>query len=101
MLTAWLCRPAEGMWSFMASALGDGLERMRSVDVRTVDPGSLVDISDVHVDESLPQGERMGDFMRQVGNPYCFKCGKAVIKMGFADTEATLEERLEQYLAKL
>ena len=77
------------------------LEQLRETDVRTVDPGTLVDIRDVTVNTSLPKDERLLDYLEQIKNPYCFKCGKTVVKVSFADTEATLEDRLEKYLLSL
>lgn len=77
------------------------LRQMKEVDIRTVDAGSLVDIRDVQVDRTLPRGERFADFLRQIKNPYCYRCGKIIVKVSFADTEATLEDRLEHYLQTL
>jgi hypothetical protein len=74
---------------------------MKQVDVRTVDRDTLMDIRDVQVDRTLPRGQRFADFLRQIGNPYCYRCGKAVVKISFADTDATLEDRLEHYLKTL
>lgn len=76
-------------------------ETMKYADIRTIDRDSLVDINDVKIDTNLPRDQRMRDFLRQIGNPYCYKCGKAVVKVSFADTKATLEDRLEQYLQTL
>ena len=77
------------------------LKQMKQVDVRTVDRDTLMDIRDVQVDRTLPRGQRFADFLRQIGNPYCYRCGKAVVKISFADTDATLEDRLEHYLKTL
>ncbi len=77
------------------------LQQMKQVDVRTVDRDTLMDIRDVQVDRTLPRGQRFVDFLRQIGNPYCYRCGKAVVKISFADTDATLEDRLEHYLKTL
>jgi len=77
------------------------LNAMREVDIRTVDPDTLVDIRDVKVNAALPKRERIFDFIRQVKNPYCYKCGKMVVKVSFAETEATLEDKLESYLLSL
>lgn len=74
------------------------LEQMKSVDIRTVDQNSLVDIKDIHIDEKLPRNQRFSEFLRQIGNPYCYRCGKVMIKVSFAHTNATLEDRLEHYL---
>ena len=76
-------------------------EQLRNTDVRTVDPGTLVDIRDVSVNTALPKEERLLDYLEQIKNPYCFKHGKTVVKVGFADTDATLEDRLEKYLLSL
>ena len=74
------------------------VEEMKKIDVRTVSRDDLVDIRDVHVDRSLPKEERIRSFVQQIRNPYCFKCGNVVVKTSFADTDATLEERMEHYL---
>ena len=76
-------------------------KQMRDVDVRTVDRDSLADISKIHIDPRMPREQRLADFVRQIGNPYCYRCGKVVIKVSFADTSATLEDRLEHYLKTL
>lgn len=74
------------------------IEAMRTVDVRTVNPETLCDIRDVTVRTDLPKRERMLDFIRQVGNPYCYRHGKYVVKISFADTDVTLEERMLSYI---
>ncbi|WP_243128215.1 DUF6870 family protein [Clostridium niameyense] len=74
---------------------------MKNVDIRTVDPSTLVDIKTVNVNTNLPIEERKKDFIKQVKNPYCFKCGDIVVKVSFSNTTATLEERLENYLKSL
>lgn len=76
-------------------------EKMRNVDVRTVDRESLVDISGIHMNPQMPREQRLADFVRQIGNPYCYRCGKVVVKVSFAETDATLEDRLEHYLKTL
>ena len=74
------------------------LKAMQEVDVRTVDPATLKDIRDVQVNTDLPKAERMLDFIRQIGNPYCFCHGKYVVKVSFSDTDVTLEQRLLSYI---
>lgn len=76
-------------------------KQMRNVDVRTVERESLVDISKIHIDTRMPREQRLADFVRQIGNPYCYRCGKVVVKVSFAETNATLEDRLEHYLKTL
>ena len=74
------------------------IEEMKNVDVRTVSRDDLVDIRDVEIDPELPKEERIKSFVRQIRNPYCFKVGNVVVKTEFADTDATLDDRLEHYL---
>ena len=74
------------------------IEAMQSVDVRTVDRESLKDIRDVKVNTDLPKRERILDFIRQIGNPYCYRHGNFVVKVGFTDTDVTLEERMIAYI---
>lgn len=74
------------------------VEEMKNIDVRTVSRDELVDIRDVKIDRTLPKEDRIRSFIMQIGNPYCFKCGNVVVKTSFADTEVTLEERMEHYL---
>ena len=46
--------------------------------------GSLVDIRDVTVDKELPREERITEFVRQIKNPYRFKCGRFTVRASFA-----------------
>ena len=74
------------------------IEKMRAVDPAVVDRSTLRDIRDVHVNTELPKKERILDFIRQIGNPYCYRCGDYVVKVGFADTDVTLEDRMLSYI---
>ena len=76
-------------------------KQMRNVDVRTVERESLADISKIHIDTRMPREQRRAYFGRKIGNPYCYRCGKVVEKVSFAETNATLEDRLEHYLKTL
>ena len=74
------------------------IEAMRNVDIRTVDPETLRDIREVEVNAELPKRERILDFIRQIGNPYCYRHGKYVVKISFTDTDVTLEDRMLSYI---
>jgi hypothetical protein len=77
------------------------IDAMKNIDIRTVDHNTLVDVKGVTVNTSLSEFDRAVDYVRQIKNPYCFKCGKTAVKISYADTEVTLEERLERYLLSL
>lgn len=74
------------------------LRAMQEVDVRTVDREALRDIRDVEINADLPKGERILDFIRQIGNPYCYRHGDYIVKISFTDTDITLEERMLSYI---
>ena len=74
------------------------IEAMQNVDIRSVNPDTLRDIRDVKVNIDLPKRERILDFIRQIGNPYCYRHGKYVVKVSFTDTDVTLEDRMLSYL---
>ena len=78
-----------------------GVAAMRSVDIRTVDRSSLVDLNDVRIDESLSQQERIAEFIRQIKNPYCYKCGNIVVKERFSNNGKSFSDCLEQYISTL
>jgi hypothetical protein len=70
------------------------LQKMREIDIREVDKNSLVDIQDVKIHTELSDRERMVDFIKQIGNPYCYVCNGIVVKIKFAGKKS-LEECLK------
>lgn len=62
------------------------------------DRSELVDIQDVHVDPNLPRKERIAEFVRQIKNPYHFRCGNFVIHAKFNPGGPSLEDCLKQAL---
>ena len=71
------------------------IDAMKNIDIRTVS------LDDLAVDERLPRAERIRSFLEQIRNPYCYKVGKMIVKIGFADTEVNIEDRLEHYIRGL
>ena len=74
------------------------LQEMKNVNPVTVDRSTLADIADVKVDPSLPREEQLQEYLRQIKNPYVFLCGGVVVKVSFAKTSATIEDRMEEYI---
>ena len=62
------------------------LDTLSCVDIKTVDPEQLVDIREVVINTDLPKEERILEFIRQIRNPYCFRHGKIVVKIGFSES---------------
>ncbi|MEA5057378.1 DUF6870 family protein [Anaerotignum propionicum] len=74
------------------------LEDLKKVDPLAVNLDDLIDINDVEIQMQLPREERIADFIRQIKNPYLFKCGNVVVKIEFSQAEVTLTERMKQYM---
>jgi len=78
------------------------LQQTHEIDIRTVDPQTLVDISSVSVDMDMPKQHRMIDMAKQMGgNPYFFRSGKLAVEVSYADTSISFDERMESYLRTL
>jgi len=77
------------------------LERLKNIDFLAIDPDILADIRDIKVNTNLPEQERLLDYLSQIKNPYCCKYKNTVVKLSYADTKATLEDRLERYLLSM
>lgn len=77
------------------------LEEMKNIDVRTVDPETLVDVTQIVIPEGLSKEERVKEYLRQVKNPYCFRVGKMVVKNVYSDDGVSLQERFEQFARTL
>lgn len=66
----------------------EDLNKMKEVDIRTVNRENLVDIKDVKINTDLPDTERMMDFVQQIGNPYCYLCNGMVVKTRFVGKQS-------------
>ena len=62
------------------------------------DHNELVDIRDVSVNKDLPKEERIADFVKQIKNPYRFRCGDFVINACFSSGNTTIEDCLKGIL---
>ena len=71
------------------------------MNIAEINPDTLVDICSVKIKKELPLQDRIADFIEQIKNPHCYKCGKVVVQVSFIDTNETLEDRLKSYLSLL
>ena len=77
------------------------LEEMKAVDVRTVDPETLIDVTTIKIDENLSKEERKAEYLKQVKNPYCFRVGDVVVKNIYSTDGVKLQDRFEQFARTL
>jgi len=59
-----------------------------------INTADLVDVRDVAVDKSLPQEERLIEYVRQIGNPHRFKCGPYIFNAIYPKNGQTMEDCL-------
>ena len=93
------CQYSE-LWNIERGVCGLSIEEMKNVDVRTVDREELVDIREVEVNKKKSREGQIKDYLEQIKNPYCYRYGEYVVKIGFEDTAVTLTDRLQELILK-
>ena len=78
------------------------LEQMRSVDIGAVaaESLSLPDVSGMTFDNALSRKERISRFLQTVKNPYCFCIGGVGVKIEFAESGPSLQDKLTDFLLR-
>lgn len=61
-------------------------------------PDTLVDINDISVNKDLSKPERIKEYIRQIKNPYCFKCGNFVVTAKYSDKGLSIEDCLQSII---
>ena len=72
--------------------------KMKDIDIREADREALADILEIKIDKDLSDTEKKREFIRQIRNPYLYRQGEYIVKLSFADTDATLADRLKEYI---
>lgn len=62
---------------------------------------SLVDIRDVKIDRSMSVEDRIKSYVEQIKNPYMFKVGNTVVRVSYANTQATINDNFVNLLASM
>ena len=62
---------------------------------------SWVDIRDVKIDRSMSVEDRMKSYVEQIKNPYMFKVGNTVVRVSYANTQATINDNFVNLLASM
>ena len=61
-------------------------------------PDTLVDINDISVNKDSPKPEHIKEYIRQIKNPYCFKCGNFVVTAKYSDKGLSIEDCLQSII---
>lgn len=74
---------------------------MEKITAQNADRSLLKDINDVVIDTSQPCNDRVRNYVRQIGNPYCYLDNGVVVEIGYADTQVSLRDRLLSYASNI
>lgn len=80
------------------SMMPEDLAKMKDMDIREAEAGKLADILEIEIDKDISDIEKKREFIRQIRNPYLYRQGEYIVKLSFADTDATLADRLKEYI---
>lgn len=76
------------------------IDDFMSVNMNTVDVGTLADISTLKLDNSLPKEKRMDYILEKLKNPFCFRYGDMGIQLEFDDNAPPIQEVLTNFLIR-
>lgn len=82
----------------MVNAMNNFNTNDNDLSIENYNPNDLVDIRNIVIDKKQPIENRILSFVEQIKNPYLFKVGNIAVKVNFNNNNATLQERLENYL---
>lgn len=77
------------------------LEEMSCLEYGDINKASLTDINQVKIDTELPPAERFLNYIQQIKNPYCFRCGATTVKVSFATDGSDLGTLLKNHFISL
>jgi len=80
--------------------LTDAMNVFKSVDIRTVNKDTLVDVNDFQFDNSLTPDKRVMRIFETICNPYCFRIGDTAVKLEFAEGGRPLQDVMTSFLLR-
>ncbi|MCL2189285.1 MAG: hypothetical protein FWB87_11015 [Defluviitaleaceae bacterium] len=63
----------------------------------SIDIDSLVDINSVEIDLSLSVPQKQQSFLKQIKNPYLFRCDDTTVRLSFGNSDLSLADMLKEY----
>lgn len=77
------------------------LDAMSEQSIETLDEKELIDISAINIKKDLPHEDKILNFLDQIKNPYCFRCGNVSVRVCFSKTGKNLETVLRDFLIRI
>ena len=74
---------------------------MEKITAQNADRSLLKDINDVVIDTSQPCNDRVRNYVKQIGNPYCYLDNGVVVEIWYAYTQVSLRDRLLSYASNI
>ncbi len=74
------------------------MENIKNLNIQTIQPDELADIEKIEIDKNLPVKERIKEFVRQIKNPYFFRCGKFIVQVEYSDTDKSINDCLKEFI---
>ncbi len=74
------------------------MENIKNLNIQTIQPDELADIEKIEIDKNLPVKERIKEFVRQIKNPYFFRCGKLIVQVEYSDTDKSINDCLKEFI---
>ena len=74
------------------------MTEIKELDIRTVQPEALQRLEDITIDPALSAEERKQHFLKQIQNPYFFRCGKLIVQVEYRNTDKTISDCLKEYI---
>ena len=76
------------------------IKEMQNIDIREAKLDDLVDIRTVEIDRNLSKEERIKQYVRQIKNPYFYKVGDVVVKLGFAENGPSITDLYKEMMSQ-
>lgn len=74
------------------------MSELKNIHPTDISIDELVDINDVTVSKELTKKERIAEFIKQIKNPYCFRCGDFIVKARYTDNGLSMEDCLQNII---
>lgn len=77
------------------------LQEMKSADIRQIDRGELVDISQIKIDRNQSTECRIKSYLEQTCNPFFLRSGEYVLQFQYSDKDRDMNDCMVGYLSKM
>lgn len=92
---------AAAVWQRAEIAAGLRAMYNTDTDIMQAERDALVDIRDIHIDSAEPVETKIRKYVEQVKNPFLVRYGDYIIKLSYADTEKSMDDRMTEYVDRM